>query len=225
MTFSPRMTLAAVLIAGSTAGFVVSPVAFATTIVVAALLAKGFRSSAQLAPGADQWSGFSDALRDRIGQTLQDLPEGETRRALLEIATCARSLLTSTTNAFDASHERATCQRVEQLVEVCCATALELARLDEALAAERVTFQAGPLDRLRASRQLLASRLSAASDALRRLYAADISQGSSASERVAELTRELTEDAVARTAALTELSELLASEGAARTEGPPTALA
>ena len=223
MTFSPRMTLAAVLIAGITAGFVVSPVAFATTIVVAGLLARGFHSSSHALHREETWPGFSDDARNRVTQTLRDVPEGEAQRALLEITVCARSLLAAKTGAFDPSDERATRHRVEQLLDACCSTALELGRLDEAIAGTQGKIEGDSLERLVAARALLAARLSAASHALRELYAADLTHGGSASERVAELTRELTEDAVARGAALRELSELLASERASR--AAPTARA
>jgi hypothetical protein len=62
---------------------------------------------------------------------------------------------------------------------------------------------------LLSARALLQTRLTNASGALRQLYVTGLTNESTASERVAELTSELHADANARRAALAELSQLL----------------
>jgi len=211
---SPRMTLAAVVIAGMTAGVVVSPVFLVATLVVAVLLANGFTNDNASALVANEWTAFSPSVGQRLADSLATLPGGEARRLLLEIGVRGRSLIGSSSSVLDAAHERATREHVERLVEACCGTALELSQLDDALAVDRadvgsVKPDATTRDRIVSARVLLHTRLTNASDALRQLYAAGLTSSSAASERVAELTNELTADANARRAALAELSKLL----------------
>jgi len=99
--------------------------------------------------------------------------------------------------------------RLERLVEASCESSIELARLDEALAAGVATADVQARDRLLSARALLQTRLTNASGALRQLYVTGLTNESTASERVAELTSELHADANARRAALAELSQLL----------------
>ena len=92
-------------------------------------------------------------------------------------------------------------------------TALELARLDSALAAresgESAAGDRGLLERFRSARVLFATRLSDAAVALGALYASGVEHGTPASDRVAELVADLTADAGARSAAKRDLDELL----------------
>ena len=206
---SPRTTIAAVLIAGVTAGFTVSPVILLATILVVVLLANGFRRQDSESLAASDWAAFSPVVARQLSGSLEELSEGVARRALLEIAVSARSLLVSASNLLDAAHERATREHVERLVEASCTSAIELARLDDTLAVDGTPLDAPTRDRVASARKLLQTRLTNASSALRQLYVAGLTNTSDASERVAELTGELTADAAARRAALAELSKLL----------------
>lgn len=211
---SPRMTVAAVLIAGMTAGFVVSPVFIVATLVVAVFLVNGFQHPDGPAPVTTEWAAFSPNVGRRLAASLTSLSDDAARRSLLEIGVRARSLMGSTANALDDSHEQATREHVEHLVVACCDSAIELSQIEEALAADvtaaaTAKFDGPTRDRLIAARSLLDTRLMNAADVLKQLYAADLTRTSTASERVAELTSELTEDAAVRRAALAELSDLL----------------
>ena len=155
------------------------------------------------------WAAFSPDVARQLSDSLEALTEGVARRALLEIAVSARALLASASNLLDASHERATRDHVERLVEASCASAIELARIDDTFAAAGSSLDAPTRDRVASARKLLQSRLTNASNALRQLYVTGLTNTSAASERVAELTGELTADAAARRAALAELSQLL----------------
>lgn len=197
------------LIAGLTAGFTVSPVILLATILVVVLLANGFRRQDDSPLASSDWAAFSPNVARQLSDSLEALTEGVARRALLEIAVSARSLLGSASNLLDASHERATRDHVERLVEASCASAIELARIDDTLAAAGTPLDAPTRDRVASARKLLQSRLTNASNALRQLYVAGLTNTSAASERVAELTGELTADAAARRGALAELSQLL----------------
>ena len=198
-----------VVIAGMAAGFTVSPVILIATIVVVVLLANGFGRQDDAALPATDWAAFSPPVARQLADSLDALPEGVARRALLEIAVSARTLLLSAGNLLDAAHERATRDHVERLVEASCDSAIELARLDEALLGGVATVDRATRDRLLAARELLQTRLANAASSLRQLYVTGLTNGSAASERVAELTSELNADANARRAALAELSQLL----------------
>jgi len=209
LIMSPKTTIAAVVIAGMAAGFTVSPVILVATIVVVVLLANGFGRQNDAALPANDWAAFSPNVARRLADSIEALPEGVARRALLEIAVSARGLLLSAGTLLDAPHERATRDHVERLVEASCESSIELARLDEALAAGVATADVQARDRLLSARALLQTRLTNASGALRQLYVTGLTNESTASERVAELTSELHADANARRAALAELSQLL----------------
>jgi len=213
---SPRMAIAAVLIAGMTAGVVVSPVFFVATIVVTILLVNGFRAQNDPAITASDWAAFSPNVGRRLAASLAALPDGDAHRSLLEIGVRARSVLGSSPSTLDESYEQATREHVERLVEACSDSALELSQLEEALAGDNVTvggskFDGATRDRLVAARTLLHTRLANAGETLKQLYAVGLTTSSAASERVAELTSELRQDASARRAALAELSQVLDS--------------
>ena len=106
-------------------------------IVVVVLLANGFgRQNDAVLPASD-WAAFSPSVARQLADSLDALPEGVARRALLEIAVSARTLLLSAGNLLDSDHERTTRDHVERLVEASCDSAIELARLDDALAGRR----------------------------------------------------------------------------------------
>jgi hypothetical protein len=206
---SPRTTIAAVLIAGLTAGFTVSPIILVATLLMVVFLANGLFRQNDASLATTDWAAFAPDVARQLAATLEALPEGVARRALLETAVSARSLLASASNLLDATHERATRDHVERLVEASCASALELAQIDDALRTDSVKVDMQTREHLVSARERLQTRLANASSALRQLYVTGLTNASGASDRVAELTSELTADASARRAALTELSRLL----------------
>ena len=136
------------------------------------LLANGFRRQDDASLTTGDWAAFSPDVARQLSGSLEELPEGVARRALLEIAVSARSLLVSASNLLDASHERATREHVERLVEASCASAIELARLDDTLAVDEPRSTRRHATALASARKLLQTRLTNASAALRQLYVA-----------------------------------------------------
>jgi hypothetical protein len=100
---SPKTTIAAVVIAGMAAGFTVSPVILVATIIVVVLLANGFGRQNDASLPANDWAAFSPNVARRLADSIDELPEGVARRALLEIAVSARALLLSAGNLLDAA--------------------------------------------------------------------------------------------------------------------------
>jgi hypothetical protein len=101
---------------------------------------------------------------------------------------------------------------VSDLIEASCDVARELARLDRAFPREApVAADVTLTTQVLASRRLFATRLEDASSALAAFYAAGVQHGTPASDRVAELVKEIREDAAATSSAHLELQGLLDS--------------
>ena len=77
-------------------------------------------------------SEFPPALRATVDRTMAQLTEGDARRLLFNALVQARPLLAPHEGALDGRQEQATRDNVLSLVDACCHTALELARLDAA---------------------------------------------------------------------------------------------
>jgi hypothetical protein len=137
------------------------------------------------------------------------LPESDARRLLSNALAQARPLLAPHEGALDDRQENATRDNVLSLIDACCHTALELARLDAASGARDASAASDAKNQTAAARELLAGRLSSAATALASLYAAGVMHGSPASDRVAQLAEEINADASARRAAAAEISDLL----------------
>lgn len=200
----------AVLLAGGAAAFTVSPIFLPTTVLVVWVVVRGAQKSRYAALGgraARELVDLPGDVRRRIADVLARVPRGDARRLLLDVVVQARPILASRSTTFDAAAEAASRANVESLLDASCSTALDLSRLDAVGARAR---QGDP--RLAAARQILVKRLSDASAALGAFYAAGIEHGTPASEQVAELAKEITEDARARGAAATELDHLLGAE-------------
>src|SRR5690349_6049696 len=124
------ITLAAVAFVGTYAGFTVSPLLIATTFIVVFLIARAARGTTIRSAGSPQFSELPASLRSTVERTIEQLPEGEARRLLFNAIVQARPLLVPHAAALDEQQERATRDNVCSLVDACCTTALELARLD-----------------------------------------------------------------------------------------------
>ena len=206
------LTILAPLVAGVCAAIVVSPIFFPITILVVAVLTRGARAGLASAPSQTK-SDFLDlpeGLRRVVDDTFAALPDGDARRQLLGVVVQARPILASRSTTFDAATESTSRTNVESLVAACCGTALDLSRLD-AVAASKAGATSDPAfaARLASARDMLTKRMGDATTALAALYASGLEHGTPASNRVAELAGEITEDAKARDAASTELAQLL----------------
>jgi hypothetical protein len=201
--------LAAVSFVGTYAAFTVSPLLIATTFIVVFLIARSARTAPKSGIVSPQFPELPPSLRATVDRTIEQLPEGDARRLLFNAIVQARPLLAPHAAALDEQQERATRDNVCSLVEACCTTALEMARLDLASSAGDQASGSDEAQHLAAARDLLAGRLSHAASALSSLYVAGVEHGSPASDRVAELVGEINADASARRAAATEMGALL----------------
>jgi hypothetical protein len=205
------LTILAALIAGVCAAIVVAPIFFPLTILVVAILTRGAQA-AMTAPSQTKsdFLDLPDGLRRVVDETFAALPDGDARRQLLGVVVQARPILASRSTTFDAATESASRTNVESLVSACCGTALDLSRLDAVSASKTGASPDPALDAALASaRNMLSKRMTDATSALSALYASGLEHGTPASNRVAELATEITEDARARGAAATELGQLL----------------
>jgi hypothetical protein len=201
--------MAAVLITGWLAGWLVSPVMWIMTAGVGAtlLVADGrARRRALRAPSPADLSGLPSRLRRTFGDAFEAIGAGRARQALEDIASRAAPLLQELENRPD---DRAIHGDVVALADAACTLAVELNRVDGFLAMPEAAHTPDSRARCRAASSRLAARLSDASTAIEALHAQLLEEGSSASDRVAELASELTKEATARQAAAQELAQLL----------------
>lgn len=216
------LVMAAVLIAGMLAAVEVSPFLAVTTVLVMWLLGREARRTEIAQPPSVEFSEFPPPLRATVDRTMLELPEGDARRLLSNALAQARPLLAPHEGTLDDRQENATRDNVLSLVDACCHTALELARLDAASGARDASAGPDAKNQTGAARELLAGRLSSAATALASLYVAGVMHGSSASDRVAQLAEEINADASARRAAATEISALLGDTGQPPSPGLPS---
>jgi hypothetical protein len=201
--------MAAVMLVGTFAAMTVSPLFWLATLIVAVMIARAARGATQSSATSLEFREFSPALRETVDRAIAQLPDGDARRLLFDALVQARPLLAPHAAALDERRESETRENVCSLVEACCTTALELARLDLASAARDPAAAPRDANHIASARGLLAGRLSHAATALGSLYVAGLEHGSPASDRVAELVDEINADANARRAAASEMGALL----------------
>jgi hypothetical protein len=99
-------------------------------------------------------------------------------------------------------------------VDACCTTAGDLARLDQFAGDAKAdsALNAELTARVTKARELFRERLTNATSALAELYTANVERGTPSTDRVAELTAEISADAAARAAATSEMEKLLSTE-------------
>ena len=196
-TAMPRniwMLLLGILGTGFAAAQMVSPILWWTTLAMAALVVMGWRQSMlrELDPEADPVELPSRTHRI-VAETFAELPDGASKNLLRAIVQPARTLYAAAeaSESFSAQILR----DCAELVEVSCATAGELHRIDDMLDTARPSAIATPAaavnQALRESRSLFRRRLADAADALGNLYVQSIQRGTMSSDRVAELAAEL----------------------------------
>jgi hypothetical protein len=194
------MLVYAIAIAGSAAAYRVSPsLWFVTPVVAWIVLRAAAREAMQLEASGVDVRELPSALRDRVRSAFAQLPEGDARRLLLGVVNQARLVFGRGESRFDAAEERQLAEHVSGLVDACCATAADLARLDQ-IAVSASAAKA---------RELFRERLTNAASALAELYTANVERGTPSTDRVAELTAEISADASARSEAAAELKTLL----------------
>jgi len=203
------LLIGSVILVGMIAAVEVSALIAAPTIVMAWLLAREARRESMAQSPSLEFPEFPPELCATVDRTMEQLPDGYARRLLSTSLAQARPLLAPHQGALDERQESATRNNVLSLVDACCVTALELARLDAASAARDPCAGPDTTSQAASARELLAGRLSRAATALASLYAAGVMRGSPASDRVAELADEINADASARRAAASEISALL----------------
>lgn len=203
------MLVYAIGIAGSAAAYRVSSSLWLVTPVVAwIVLRAAAREALQLDAIGVDIRELPTALRDRVRSAFAQLPDGDARRLLLGVVNQARLVFGRDESRFDAAAERQLAEHVSGLVDACCATAADLARLD-LFAVTPTEGQAELMSRAAKARQLFRDRLTNAASALAELYTADVERGTPSTDRVAELTAEISADASARSEAAAEMKTLL----------------
>jgi hypothetical protein len=207
--------LCAIVVTGVTAGIRVSPVLWLLTIVIGGIVIRAAASDGKLVEdlGIDV-PELPPQLRERVRSAFAKLPEGDARRLLLGVVNQARLVFARGDSRFDAGEEKQLAEHVAGLVDACCATAGDLARLDE-FASDRASGTNTRTDlagRAAKARELFRDRLTNAASALAELYTANVERGTPSTDRVAELTTEISADASARAAATTEMAKLLGEQ-------------
>ncbi len=186
-----------------------------TPAVMLLILKAAVQSAPSPAPGLVEWPELPAPLRRVVRATLEQLAEGDARRLLTAVLAQARPLYAARETAFDPTQDAASRQNASDLLAACCATAVELTRIDAAMASSGassagVAERADTGARYKTARDLFARRLADAASALAALYASDVEHGTPASDRVAELAAEINADAKARSLAANEMSGLIA---------------
>ena len=209
---SVSVLLAAIVVAGITAAYRVSPAMWIVTPVVAWVILRAAARDGQL-PGAPDVDvrELPAPLRERVRAVFAELPAGDARRLLLGVVNQSRLVFSRDESRFDASEERQLREHVTGLVDACCTTALDLSRLDQFTAAtgDGAASRGDLVARATKARELFRDRLTNAAAALAELYTSNVERGTPSTDRVAELTAEISSDASARTAATAEMAKLL----------------
>ena len=203
----------AIVLSGAAAAIVALPMLWIVTPVMAALVYFSARQASSVPLVVDALAGeLPPHVQHAIDQAIDRLPLGEPRQLLANVVRQARPLFAERQSAFDAETERETRANVTALVNAACETALDLWRLDGAAprvapAGARTRGDLGV--RYRRARDELVTRLRDAATSLSELYASDVEHGTPASDRVAELAAALRADAMARSAAKSEIDTVV----------------
>lgn len=211
---SATLLLYAIIVTGAMAAYLVSPALWLVTPTVAWIVFRGAQRDILIpeTPGLDI-RDLPLALRGRVHSVFAQLPAGDARRLLLGVVNQARLLFARVESRFDTGEETRLRDHVAGLVDACCTTAADLSRLDQFTATASANSVKGDLvARAGKARDLFRERLVNAATALGELYASNVEHGTPSTDRVAELTAEISTDAAARSAATAEMSKLLGGE-------------
>ena len=201
----------AIGVTGVAAAYRVSPSLWLVTPLVAwIVLRSAARDAMRLETAGVDIRELPAALRDRVNSVFAQLPDGDARRLLLGVVNQARLVFGRGESRFDALEERQLAEHVSGLVDACCTTAADMARLDQfAATTADGAGRADLLARAATARELFRDRLTNAAAALAELYTANVERGTPSTDRVAELTAEISADASARSEATAEMKTLL----------------
>jgi hypothetical protein len=208
---SVSLLIVAVVATGFAAATVAASILWwLTPAMVCTILLGWHRSPASTNPDADP-AELPSATRRIVRDTFGRLPPGEAAQLLRAIVQPARSLFEAARS--NESLSPALLGDCAELVDVSCATAAELGRLEQLLARDASIASSSDRrilrDGVKSGSALLRDRLSHAADALAKLYVQSIERGSISSDRVAELAKDLTAEVSIRRQANTELEALL----------------
>jgi hypothetical protein len=206
------LLLCAIVVTGIAAGVRVSHTIWTFAAIVGAIVFFAAARTANIPePLGVDIRELPHELRERVRSAFAQLPEGDARRLLLGVVIQARLVFGRGDSRFDAAEDRQLAEHVSGLVDACCGTAADLARLDQFTSASTATT-AGRADlatRAGNARNLFRDRLTNAASALAELYTSNVERGTPSTDRVAELTAEISADASARSAAVSEMRTLL----------------
>ena len=203
-----RALLYAILATGIGAGLASSPILLGTTIVMAAIVIRQARRRTSGAAASLEAPELPRRTRRVIDETADAISPGPSRELLASVVAQARQLYQAYGEGVDLRRDdRDMLADVAELVEAACTSALELWRLDAA--GTGATGSASHAESLARSRARFVEPLVAATGVIRELHVAAAAGGSTATERVAELTSELRDDARVCTLAMLEIESLL----------------
>jgi hypothetical protein len=207
--------LFAIAVTGVAAAYQVSPLLWLVTPMVAWVVLRAALRDGQI-PGTSgvDIRALPVILRERVRSAFAQLPPGDARRLLLGVVNQARLIFARNESRFDAAEESQLREHVSGLVEACCTTAAGLSRLDQFTAPGVVDGRGDIVARAMKARDLFRERLMNAAATLAELYTSNVERGTPSTDRVAELTAEISADAAARSAAEREMEQLLGPEGA-----------
>ena len=208
--------VALVVVSGFVAGTVVNPLLAAAAIPFALILVAGGTISLgrPALTSARQASAVSDATRSRIAETFAAIPAGPARALLADIVRRGQGVARALVMREDASGIGAT---VDDLLMVACASARDLASLDDSLAQfdrerSRIEFDSAWLDSLtecERARDSAVQRLLDAVTVLGQLDTQSIRGIEDGSARLGELVAEIASEVKARSATREEMEALL----------------
>ena len=202
--------IVAVAMAGSVAAVMANPMLWLSTAAIVGLLAIVQRREGEVDVRDDKrLRSLPLPVQRALRSTLAGLPPGDAKRLLNAVGRQAAILFDARGSAFDEPWGESARQNVSDLVEAACEVALELSRLERAVAVHSLSApDANLIARLTNSRDLFAGRLDDAASALASMYASDVHHGTPASDRVAELVQEIRADAAATSHAWSEMQRL-----------------
>ncbi len=215
------MLLAAVVVAGGTAGLAVAPSLLATTPMVGALLVLGARRASRtpLVVPPHRRSGLPSAVENEVVRTLSELPPGTARSLLSDLVRMCAALGARLERTGD---DRGLTPQLADLLAAACAAATDLWQLDENLGRferqrDRLAgLPEGWLDtlaRCERTRDALVQRLLEAMTVAGRLQGQQAAFAVATDDSLADLTRELRLEGEAQGAAAKDIAALFARRG------------
>lgn len=203
--------LVAVVGIGFAAAQVVSPVLWWTTAAMTALVLLGWRQMPKHQDADADPVELPTRTQRVVSETFAEVRNEEALRLLRGVIRPARTLCAAAEANESLSGQLL--RDCSELVEVSCATAAELGRIDLLLAREGSASKAVDSSSVRlaltSSRDLFQRRLVDAGDALSKLYVQSVERGTVSSDRVAELAAELSAEVSVRKRVSEEMQALL----------------